>query len=59
MTTLICLTIATPIALLVVALVPALWLQSFVVRGFPSRREPPCSPAAGPRLPRPVLRTVG
>lgn len=57
MTILVYLTTATFAALLF-ALVPALWLQRFIVRGFPSQKPP--SPAAGARLPtRPLAHTVG
>lgn len=60
MTTLVSLTIATPIALVIVALLPAWWLQRFVIRGFPSQRPPPSPPPTVAQLPmRSAMRTTG
>lgn len=59
MTTLVCLTIATPIVLFA-ALVPALLLQRFVARGFPTQRQPPAEPPVVARLPaRTAMHTSG
>lgn len=59
MTTLVCLTVATPIVLFA-ALVPALLLQRFVTRGFPAQRPPPASPVVIAQLPaRAAMHTSG